>query len=224
VLPDNRPVQRIVTDELTVTPFVLHGAVQAIARGGVVAMPTDTLYGLAVDPFQPSAVDRVFAVKGRAAERALPLVAANLEQVIGRLGPLPPIAAVLAERFWPGPLTLLVAAPQSLPPLVVGGTGRVGVRVPNHRVTRMLCRACSSPLTATSANTSGAPSSADPDEVARALGDRIDVLIDAGVTPGGAPSTIVDATGDAPVLIRAGAIDWTEILATLSASVRLSRS
>jgi L-threonylcarbamoyladenylate synthase len=204
-------MRRIVVDAANLHERDLDEVVRAIHRGGVVAMPTDTLYGLAVDPFRAEAVDRILAVKGRAAHRALPLIAADIEQVSTRIGSLTPLAARLAARFWPGPLTLLVAAPDTLAPGVSDERGFVGVRVPAHAVSCMLCRACGSPLTATSANLSGAAPSAVPDEVARTLGDRIDVLVDAGVTPGGLASTIVDATGETPLLLRAGAISWDEI-------------
>ena len=190
-------------------------AVQAIRAGGVIAMPTDTFYGLGVDPFRADAVARIFAVKGRSAERALPLIAADADQVHDRMGALPSLAERLASRFWPGPLTLLVAAPAALAVGVSGGTGKVGLRVPAHAVARALCAACGTLLTATSANISGEPPSADPDEIWRTLGDRIDVLVDAGTTPGGTPSTIVDATGSTPVLVREGAIRWSEIQACL---------
>ena len=190
----------------------LDEAVRAIRAGGVVALPTETLYGLAVDPFCEDAVARVFAVKGRSDARALPLVAADAEQVAARIGVLPPMAERLAARFWPGPLTILIAAPSALAPAVSAGTGKVGVRVPAHAVARALCRAAGFPLTATSANLSGAPPTTDPEVLERALGDRIDVLIDAGTTPGGPPSTIVDATGSVPTLVRAGAIAWEEVL------------
>jgi L-threonylcarbamoyladenylate synthase len=203
----------MLVDAAHVDERALDEAVRAIRRGGVIAMPTDTLYGLAVDPFQAEAVARIFAVKGRMAERALPLVAADVDQVRTRIGTLPPLAERLASRFWPGPLTLLLAAPDALAPAVSGGTAQVGVRVPAHAVARALCRACGCPLTATSANISGAAPSASPDDIARTLGDRIDVLVDAGMTSGGLPSTIVDATGAAPVLVRAGAIPWDEIRA-----------
>jgi L-threonylcarbamoyladenylate synthase len=188
-------------------------AARVIRDGGVVAIPTDTLYGLAADPFNPDAVDRVVEGKERPAERALPLIAADLDQVVARLGALPAMAARLAARFWPGPLTLVIAAPAALSPAVSGGTGRVGVRVPAHDVARALCRACNSPLTATSANISGAPASASPDEVARTIGSRFDLLLDAGPTPGGAPSTVVDVTGAEPRLLRAGAVAWSEVIA-----------
>jgi L-threonylcarbamoyladenylate synthase len=204
-------VRRIVIDAASFSERALDEAVRAIAAGGVIALPTDTLYGLGADPFRPDAVARVFAAKGRMTEKALPLIAADIGQVADRIAPLPAVACRLASRFWPGPLTLLLTAPASLAPAVSGGTGTVGVRVPSHAVARALCRACGSPLTATSANISGAEPSADPDQVARTLGDRIDLLVDAGTTPGGPPSTIVDATGESARLVRQGAIGWEEI-------------
>ena len=131
--------------------------------GGLVALPTDTLYGLAADPFSAAAVARVFAVKGRAAERALPLIAADAAQVAAHLGRLPAAGQRLAERFWPGPLTLLMPAPRALARDVTGGTGRVGVRVPADAVARAICAEAGRPITATSANISGEPATADPD-------------------------------------------------------------
>jgi L-threonylcarbamoyladenylate synthase len=190
-------------------------AAKWIVNGGVVALPTDTLYGLAADPFSANAVARVFAVKGRAAERALPLIAADAGQVTMHLGRLPAVAQLLAERFWPGPLTLLLPAPPALAADVTGGTGKVGVRVPADPVARAICAEAGQPITATSANVSGEPATADPDVVERTLGDRLDLLIDTGTTRGGAPSTIVDATGAELMLVRAGAISWEEIQAWL---------
>ena len=186
-------------------------AVEVIRSGGLVAIPTDTLYGLAADPFNAKAVDRVFAAKGRAEAQAVALVASDAAQVLARLGPLTPMARRLADHFWPGPLTILMLASAALAPGVSAGTGLVGVRVPDHRVTRDLCRLASLPLVATSANISGKQPSQDPDDVAAAFGDSIDVLVDSGPTPGGPPSTIVDATGASPRLIRAGAIPLERI-------------
>jgi L-threonylcarbamoyladenylate synthase len=121
------------------------------------------------------------------------------------------LARLLAIRFWPGPLTMLMHAPERLSAEVTGGTGRVGVRVPAHAVARALCAACGTPLTATSANKSGQPATNDPDAVAESLGSGIDVLLDAGVTPGGPPSTIIDVTDATPRVIRQGAIPWESI-------------
>jgi L-threonylcarbamoyladenylate synthase len=199
-------MRRVFVDPGAPQRDALQEAATWIRRGGVIALPTDTLYGLAADPFRAEAVARVYAVKGRDAARALPLIAADTAQVIAHLGPLSRVAASLAARFWPGPLTLLVAAVPSLAPDVTGGTGAVGVRVPAHDVARAVCAACGHPVTATSANHTGAPPTADPDVVERTLGDRLDFLLDAGVTPGGAPSTIVDVTAAEPRLVRPGAI------------------
>jgi L-threonylcarbamoyladenylate synthase len=190
-------------------------AVAAICGGGIVAYPTDTLYGLGADPFDADAVERIFAVKGRGADRALPLVAADRAQVEALLGELPPRAAALADRFWPGPLTLLLPAPARLAAAVTAGTGRVGIRVPAHAVARLLCEASQRLVTATSANVSGQPPAADPDTVAASIGARIDVLVDGGPTSGGAPSTIVDVAVTPPRLVRAGAIPWEEVEAWL---------
>jgi L-threonylcarbamoyladenylate synthase len=210
------PVRRVFVDPGSPQRDAIQEAAKWILSGGIVALPTDTLYGLAADPFSPDAVARVFLAKGRGAERALPLIAADAWQVTAQLGPLSATASRLAERFWPGPLTLLVAAPRVLAREVTGGTGRVGVRVPANDVARAICRAAARPLTATSANLSGEPATADPDQVERTLGDRIDLLIDTGPTRGGAPSTIVDVTGAEPALVRAGAIGWDEILVWLN--------
>ena len=209
-------VRRVFVDPGSPQRDAIQEAAKWILSGGVVALPTDTLYGLAADPFSADAVARLFLAKGRAAARAVPLIAADVPQITAYLGPLSATAARLADRFWPGPLTLLVAAPLALAREVTGGTGRVGVRVPADDVARAICRAAGRPLTATSANLSGKPASADPDLVERTLGDRIDLLIDAGPTRGGAASTIVDATGPELALVRAGAIAWEDILLWLN--------
>jgi L-threonylcarbamoyladenylate synthase len=186
-------------------------AVKWILAGGVVALGTDTLYGLAVDPFNRAAVSRLFEVKEREADRAVPLIAADAAQISSHLGRLSPTAEQLAARYWPGPLTLTIPAPAALPRDLTGGRPTVGVRVPAADIARAVCAGCGRPVTATSANLSGHPPTADPDEVERALGDRIDFLLDTGPAPGGPPSTIVDVTTEAPALIRPGAIAWHEI-------------
>lgn len=202
---------RLSVDPAAPDPASLARIADIIRADGVVAVPTDTFYGLAVNPFSAAAIDRAFAVKDRPADRALPLVASDLDQLTICLGPLPLAGQALAARYWPGPLTLLIPRPPTLPSTLTGGLEAVGVRVPAHPVARALCRACGMPLTATSANLSGRPPSADPDEIAQTLGPRLDALLDAGFTPGGAASTIVDVTGPRPRLVRAGAVSWDEI-------------
>jgi L-threonylcarbamoyladenylate synthase len=182
-----------------------------------VAIPTDTLYGLAADPWSAAAIARVFAVKGRHATEALPLIAADLEQTTEFLGALTQMGARLARAYWPGPLSLVIRRPSTVPPALCGGLETIAVRVPAHEVARALCRASGHPLTATSANISGQPASADPDVVAASLGSRIDLLLDAGLAPGGPPSTIVDVTGPDLRLVREGAIPWQELIACVGA-------
>jgi L-threonylcarbamoyladenylate synthase len=208
-------MRRVFVDPGAPQRDALQEAAKWIRNGGLVALPTDTLYGLAVDPFAARAVARLFAVKGRAADKAVPLIAVDLSQIRAHLGPLSAAGERLAARFWPGPLTLLLAAPPALPHEVSAGTGRVGVRIPAHEIARAICRAADRPLTATSANRSGEPATADPDVVERRLGDDVDLLIDAGETAGGAPSTIVDVTERMPRLVRAGAVPWDDIQAWL---------
>ena len=208
-------MRRVAIDARRPDAASLQEAAAIINAGGIVAMPTDTLYGLAADPFSPAAIERVFAAKGRAAERALPLVAADIGQVEDQLGALSPDGRRLAAAYWPGPLTLLLPRPSTMPAELTGGREQVGVRVPAHAVARDLCRASGRLLTATSANLSGAPASADPDEVARSMGDRVALLLDAGMTPGGPPSTIVDVSGAVVRLVRPGAIPWDEVQACL---------
>ncbi len=204
---------RITVDPLRPDPDALERAAAVLRDGGVAAVPTDTLYGLAADPFNVTAVDRVFAIKGRMSDQALPLVAADSTQVRTWIGGWSTLGERLSDRFWPGPLTLVLAAPATMASAVTGGGGTVGVRVPAHAVTRALCAAVGRPLTATSANRSGTPATERPEMVAAELGEQLDAIVDAGVTPGGPPSTIVDITDGEPRLIRAGAVSWNAVRA-----------
>lgn len=208
-------VIRLSIDPVSPDMEIIAAAAAAVRAGRIVAIPTDTLYGLAADPFNVDAVAGIFALKGRGSDRALPLVAADVDQIAATLGVLPMRARLLAVHYWPGPLTLLMPAPEGLSAEVTGGTGRVGVRVPAHAVARALCAACGIPLTATSANKSRRPATNAPDVVAGTLADGIDTLLDAGITPGGPPSTIVDVTDATPRLVREGAISWESIQACL---------
>jgi L-threonylcarbamoyladenylate synthase len=188
----------------------LADAAAAIHAGDIVAFPTDTLYGLAADPRSQAAIEGVFALKGRDAAHTIALVAGDLAQV-DEIAVLSPLALQAAKEFWPGPLTMLLRAKPGLASATVGDGGLVGVRVPNHIVALSLTRACGHALTATSANRTGQPATADPDEVAGQL-PALDVLLDAGKAPGGPASTLVDLSGGAPRLVRAGATSWDRVL------------
>jgi L-threonylcarbamoyladenylate synthase len=185
----------------------------ALRAGMVVAYPTDTLYGLAVDPRQDGAVERLFALKGRSARIALPLVAADVDQArdAGELGPA---ELTLAAAFWPGPLSIVVPARSLVSRGVLGGGTTVAIRVPAHPAARALAAAAGFCITATSANVSGEPAAVWADEVARML-PGVDVVLDAGRAAGGPPSTIVAVTQAGPLLVRAGAVAWDRVIKSL---------
>jgi L-threonylcarbamoyladenylate synthase len=206
-------MKRIVVDPVRPDPTALADAAATLREGGVVAIPTDTLYGLAADPWNAAAVAKVFAIKGRPDDRALPLVAANVDQVEQWLGAMNPMARRLAQRFWPGPLTLVMRAPDALAPGVTAGGTTVGVRVPSHAVARALCARFERPVTATSANISGQAATDDPETVAETLASRLDLLLDSGTTPGGPASTVVDLAHGEIRLIREGAVSWKDVKA-----------
>src|SRR6185369_12222098 len=145
-------MRRVFVDPGSPQRDAIQDAATWILNGGLVALPTDTLYGLAADPFSAAAVARLFAVKGRAAERAIPLIAADAAQVTAHLGRLPAVGQRMAEQYWPGPLTLLMPAPPALARDITGGTGKVGVRVPADAIARGICAEAGRPITATSAN------------------------------------------------------------------------
>ena len=188
-----------------------------LRAGGVVAMPTDTFYGFAVDIRNASAVRQLFALKGRDRRAALPLIAANLAQVVACGGPLESREAALASAFWPGPLSIVRDAPVWVVPEVHGGHRTVAIRIPAHLVARRLCEAWGGVLSATSANLSGSPSVDRVEGLGELLHDPRVFVIDAGVTPGGLPSTLVDVRSSQPVLLREGATPWSRVLDFLKA-------
>jgi L-threonylcarbamoyladenylate synthase len=188
----------------------------ALARGDIIGYPTDTFYGLGVDPRNARALERIFEAKGRAAGEALPLIAYSIDVIERWLGPLNARAALLADRFWPGPLTLLLPRPSGVfPDALTSGKPTVAVRVPAHPVARLMASAAGGLITSTSANHSGTTPASTADAVVDALGNALAVIVDSGPTPGGAPSTIVDVTDDAPRLVRAGSVPWERVLESL---------
>jgi L-threonylcarbamoyladenylate synthase len=186
-------------------------AIDVLRAGGVIAYPTDTLYGLAVDPRSDAAIARLFDVKQRDRRQAIPLIAADLEQAALACR-LTGDALRVARAFWPGPLSVVAEADRRLSSAVLSDDGTVAVRVPAHALARELASAFGFCITATSANVSGDPPTASADVVVATLADRIDLLLDGGEAPGGPPSTIVAFRGGAPSLVRAGAIAWERVL------------
>ena len=193
----------------------LDAAVCFLREGGVAAIPTDTLYGLAADALNSVAIERVFAIKERTEEMALPVLLADLEQLSIVALEVPEAAHILAEAYWPGPLTLIVRRAEGLPMRLTAGSATVAVRMPAHPVPRELARRLGRPITGTSANISGAPDPKSLDELCRQVGERVDCVVSAGSVPAGTASTIVDLTGAMPKLIREGAIPFAEIAGIL---------
>jgi len=183
----------------------LHKATMILKEGGLVAFPTDTVYGVGAHAFLPHAVERIYQAKERPREKAIPLLLARPEDMEQVAHGIPPLAWLLARRFWPGGLTLVLPRKPVVPDVVSGGP-TVAVRVPDHPVPLALIGALGAPLAATSANLSGHPSPVTAEEVMVELGGRIELLLDGGACPGGVPSTILDLTTDPPALLRAGAI------------------
>jgi L-threonylcarbamoyladenylate synthase len=199
-------------------PRFIRYAAQWLTRGSVVAIPTDTLYALAADPVNLSAVDEIFRVKGRAESRALPILINSLEQASMLARELPDNFFRLAEACWPGPLTLVVDASTRLPLKVTGNTRRIALRWPNNPIVNKLIDEIGVPLTGTSANISGSPTCASGDEVFRQLGDRLPLILDGGETGTYLRSTIVELRGDHWCIGREGAIPAEVIRVTLEGS------
>ena len=190
----------------------LERAVQHLKDNGVVAIPTDTLYGLAAYAFSHSAVDRVFAVKGRPKDLALPVLVGSWEQVEKVAKNLPPQTQILAERFWPGGLTMVVEKADALPDQLTAGGPTVAVRMPDHPVPIALIQGLGSPITGTSANISGGADLLSLAELTRQIGSLVDQVVEVGPEPKGIASTVIDITGGEPKLLRQGVILFESIL------------
>ena len=181
-------------------------AARCLREGGLVAFPTETFYGLGADALDPAAVARVFHAKGRPADKPLLVLVDSLAMAGEVVAGIPARARRLMARYWPGPLTLILPAAARLPPALTAGTGTIGVRIPGHPVALALVRAAGRPITAPSANPHGAASPRTAAEVLAGLGDAVDLVLDAGPTPGGLPSTLLDLTAAVPRVLRAGAV------------------
>ena len=174
--------------------------------------PTDTLYGLGADAFSIPALERIFKIKGRPAELSLPLLVSCWDQLGTVTSHTPEAARRLAQRFWPGPLTLVLPKAEQLPVLVTGGKDTVAVRMPDHPVALEIIKRLDRPITGTSANRSGQQDLLDYNAVRAELGNDVDYIVQTGPQPKGAPSTVVDLTTEVPTLLRQGTLSMDEIL------------
>ncbi len=191
--------------------FLLEYAVGLIVAGKVVAFPTDTFYGLAADPFNLAAVTEIFRIKRRTADRPLPLLVDSIDQAVDLANDPPRLFFTLAQKFWPGPLTLVVPASRQIPLKVTANTGKVGLRWPKAAFAVALIAASARPLTGTSANLSEMAACSTAADVEQQIGESLPLILDGGRTEGKSASTVVELTGERARILRPGAIPESEL-------------
>ena len=185
---------------------ILRKAIEILNDGGIVAYPTETFYALGVKFDNEASLRKLYELKKRPEEKPMPLIIGSRASLSMIAASVNEIAESLMDKFWPGPLTLLLEAKKGLSPYLTADTGRIAVRIPGESAALYLVREAGFPITATSANPSGMPPAEDADAVIRYFGEKIDMVIDGGRTAGGLPSTIVDAAGESIKIVREGAI------------------
>jgi L-threonylcarbamoyladenylate synthase len=195
-------------------PQAIDLALQTLESGGLLAFPTDTVYGLAARVSDPTGIDRLYAVKGRDSAKAIPVLLSSPDDLPQATAEMSITARRLAQRFWPGPLTLVVPRHPDLPENL-SNLPTIGVRMPDHPVALALMRR-SGPLAVTSANRSGGENTCTAQEVQAQLDGRIELILDGGQTPGGMPSTVVDCTGQQLVILRQGPITAADLQQALA--------
>ncbi|HEX9006413.1 MAG TPA: L-threonylcarbamoyladenylate synthase [Bacteroidota bacterium] len=203
--------ERLPVDPAAPDPSALARAVAVLRTGELVVYPTETLYGIGADPFSEQALLRVQQAKRRADPKPVLLITAGLHEAEPFIASVPPAAALLADAFWPGPLTLLFAARNTVSRHLTQGTGRIGVRVPSSLLCRRLAALFGAPITSTSANRTGEPTPSDVAGIERVLAPAISLYLDAGALPPSKPSTIVDLTETPCRLTREGTISAAQI-------------
>jgi L-threonylcarbamoyladenylate synthase len=191
-------------------------AASVLRRGGIVALPTETFYGLAVDPENQAAVRSLYRIKQRTGDKPLPILVRDRDQVGGLARPpLPATLEALADAFWPGPLTVILAVREGFAPEALAGGSRIAVRVTSHPVARAVIEQVGGPITGTSANRSGRPPCRGAEAVRRDLGDGVDLILDGGESLAGHPSTLLDLTRRPHPILRPGAVGRRDLAAVL---------
>lgn len=185
---------------------VLSRAAEILAEGGIIAYPTETFYGLGADATNEKAIRKIYELKGRNFNNPLSVIIAGEENLYPLVSEVPACALKLMHSFWPGPLTIIFKASAGVSPLLTAGTGKIGVRISSHAGATVIVQKLGQPLTATSANLSGAPECSTAVEVISQIGNKIETIVDLGETAGGKSSTIIDVTANPPQILREGAI------------------
>lgn len=197
-------------------------AVRLLRAGKVIAFPTDTVYGVGASGFDERAIEQLYRVKDRPRHKAIPYLLARASDLVLVAREIPDAAEVLARRFWPGGLTLVVPAAARVPRVLISEGETVAVRVPNHPLTRSLIDSIRAPLAATSANISGARDPSTARDVALQLSGRIALILDGGPTRGNVPSTVVDVTVTPPIVRRIGVISVVQLRQVLGTEIAVS--
>ena len=187
---------------------------KVLKGGGVIAFPTDTFYGLGANPYNTKAVDKIYSIKGRDPEKPLLLLIDSILKLAGLVEEISEASAKLIESFWPGPLTMLFKPKHTIPKNIT--TGLIGIRQPGNLITRKILAGLNYPLTAPSANFSGEDPTTTAEQVKDRLGNKVDLILDAGICRGGEPSTLVDTTKTPVRLVRAGPINFKSIQKSLN--------
>ena len=195
----------------TILSTSINRAAEILRGGGVIALPTDTLYGISANALDEDAASRVFRVKGREERSPLPIFVSDSDDLYKYGRDVPDVAVRLAETFWPGKLTIVVGKSDRIPDVVSGGLNTVGLRVPDHTVPREIVGQLGSPITATSANVSGKPALTTAEDVVAQLGGRLDLVLDGGNLAPSLPSTVIDVTTVPPTILREGAVSPADI-------------
>ncbi len=185
---------------------IISEASSILKAGGIIAYPTETFYGLGADGRNEEAIKRIFLIKGRTFQNPISLIIGDVSYVKGLVEEIPEFALHLMEKFWPGALTIVFKASTDVSPLLTAGTRKIGIRLSSHPVAAALAVKLGRPITATSANPSGGHECTRVEEFVHGMGDHIDIIIDAGQTPGGSGSTVIDVTTEPPTILREGAI------------------
>lgn len=194
---------------------VAREASRVLASGGIVAMPTDTVYGLAARADSDAAVRKLFGVKGRREDNPLPILLPDAESLERAAAQVPAAAQALADKYWPGPLTIVLPKVPEISDLVTAGRQTVGLRVPDHPIARAVLAACDFLVVVTSANPSAGRPAREHEEVRRDFSGKIELILAADRCPGGVPSTVVDMSGDEPRMVRGGAVPWSHLQTVL---------
>jgi L-threonylcarbamoyladenylate synthase len=189
----------------------VNAAISIVKGGGVVAIPTDTLYGFAAPALDDAAVNRVFLLKGRPSGMALPLLVADAAEISKWAADIPDVAWTLVQRFWPGALTIVLKRSAIVPDSVCGGADTVGLRLPDCWIPQSICRALGEPITGTSANRTGQPGITTPGAVSDEFGNEVDMIVDGGEAAGGPPSTVLSLAGAELRILRQGAVSRRDI-------------